>query len=88
MNKKQRARFFMEHQEKFWNENKDKEESELYIGWKEASLAIERVRELHQPDKNGMCIGCKGRCSCSEGDIYGDNTWVSCPTIKALDGEK
>jgi len=49
--------------------------------------AVARVRELHKPDKHGACEGCKNRCGCYEGDMDHLNTWETCPTIKALDGD-
>ena len=46
--------------------------------------ALVAVVELHKPDKNGYCIGCDDRCGCYEGDMTNKNTWITCPTIKAI----
>ena len=49
--------------------------------------ALRAVVELHKPDENGYCIGCDDRCGCYEGDMTNKNTWITCPTIKAIEKE-
>lgn len=59
----------------------------------EANSAVQRVRELHQPDEKKFCSHCaeNGPCwGCGEYGSIDDcqcEPKYPCPTIKALDGE-
>lgn len=47
--------------------------------------AIQRVRELHKPDRDGDCVHCV-TIATPDGSEYLSR--YPCPTIKALDGEQ
>ena len=63
--------------------------SDFLLRIRDLEKTIQRIRDLHtQGDVYDECKGCDNRCGCWEGDCREWNTWETCPTIKALDGEQ